>query len=231
MSLPWDYGKDSEESQDLKDLLLDRRTENFNGERFWSFDTLCQILTRDRVHKALAELWPEGGGINTYIDQIAPVYATAQDAQGKRPVRPSSEPKRFLKVFAILVLLDIPERIKDFIESDVSDNDLPLYMDREQPHPVIHRGNMQSLACFHSWRRFFEWQLQVNVPFLEVSKDDNNWVDYKTAALPWRRVTCECIRTFNTRDFRRIQCVEIDPGSHSFHHLLKNVSHSHRYEN
>ena len=153
---------DSEESDSAKDaqglggLLRSCSTEHPSGEGFWSFDTLCRVLTRDRVREVLAKSWPEEAGINTYIDQIAPVYETARDAQGKEPVRPSSEPKRFLKVFAILVLMDGPERIKDFIESDVCDSHLPLYMKPAggQLHLLKHEGDEQSPACFRRWRLF-----------------------------------------------------------------------------
>jgi hypothetical protein len=110
MSLPLAFGRNAKEDHDLKDLLLKHRSNNFKGETFLSFDTLCQIMTRDRAQKALSDLWPREE-VDTYIDLIAPVYTTAQDALNKSPVRPSSQPKRFMKVFAILVLLEVPERI------------------------------------------------------------------------------------------------------------------------
>ncbi|KAF9781929.1 hypothetical protein IL306_012697 [Fusarium sp. DS 682] len=164
MSLSLAFGKNAKEDHDFEDLLLEHRSNNFKGEAFWSFDTLCQILTRDRLQEALSNLFPKSE-VDTHIDLIAPVHATAQDALNKSPVQPSSHPKRFMKVFAILVLLQVPERIKDFIESDVSDNDLPLCMDRDElnPRPNIHKGNIQSLACFHQWNHrkldmFYETQ-------------------------------------------------------------------------
>ncbi|KAF4338665.1 heterokaryon incompatibility [Fusarium beomiforme] len=231
MSLFLAFEKDSEgdtdERHSLTYLLRRHKSVNFKEDSFWPFDTLCKILTRDRVKKALSELWPRVE-VDRYTDLISPVYATAQDAIGKDPVQPSLEPKRFVKVFGILVLLEVPERIKDFIDSDISDNDLPLGMDPadDQARPKIHEERMRSLVCFHKWSDleldfFYQKQWAFNVAFLE-EKGDCNWVDYKTAVLPWRRIPAEYRFTSNRSISWMTEYVEIDAGSHSFHNSLEN---------
>jgi len=151
------------------------------------------------------------------------------------PPPPSPEPS-YRKIFAILVSIERPSRIKYFVEEGVCDADLPLerYLPPERqraPHQrstqweLRRRSNLNTpLQCFKlkgiRWRhatvrRFEETQWQVLAPFL--SPDERRLPHHfkipERAILPfikWEKLP-------STGGFGQMYRVEIHPDHHAFH--------------
>ncbi|KAG6353677.1 hypothetical protein INS49_005386 [Diaporthe citri] len=166
-SLNWDEASDGTSSDgtytDLADLLLVSRSENLDFVSFWSFDTLCKVLTRDRVMQELRScknIFKNEDELESYVDRVGPVYGKIEDIPNSvNPCKPSSEPKRCLKVLAILILMEKVRSIKQFIDEGIHDGDLPLELRRTDE--CFRRWNILQLYSFN------RYQFEVNAPFFD----------------------------------------------------------------
>lgn len=207
---------------------------------FWPFDLLCQLLTRDRIVAALRTEGSHainGSKIDYYVDMIGPVYkSTADIPTDGDPCRPTLEPKRWLKILAILVLLDKLDSVKEFIDNDVSDNDLPL---RRGPGETLrdsfclfkHDGDTEPPACFRQWRLsemeyFYDAQWRVHVPFFEFQRGEHvmHYDLPSRTIFPWRSESMSDDREPYSGGFGTVRRVEMYPSSHQFSAAFMGVS-------
>ena len=145
----WDSDDEPWIRQGIIQLLNDSAIRDPAGIRRWRYGTLCRILTRERIREALGGIWSEVEA-DRVAHEIGPLYDTDDDARKKRAIQTAEEPKRFLKIFAILLFMDKPKAIKQFIESNTTDRDLPLDPEERKRRGLSHRPLP---ACFAGWRR------------------------------------------------------------------------------
>ncbi|KAK0750605.1 hypothetical protein B0T18DRAFT_389995 [Schizothecium vesticola] len=97
-----------------------------------------------------------------------------------------TQPKSFRKIMAILILMDKPNKIRRFLEADISDVDLPLEL-RQVPRPsgsakippkwelksIRAKDQAKTLRCFRRWKprameEFQKHQWTVLAPFFAL---------------------------------------------------------------
>lgn len=231
------------------DLLLDSSSLNLEFKSFWSFYALCKVLTRDRILQALQgsrDIFASADELESYANRIRPVYTEVKDILDSSILfKPSSKPESYLKILAILLLIDKVPSIKQFIDEGISDSDLPLELPKITPRNwnQVHSrktGVDKGLhEFFRHWRRtelyhFNQYQFEVTVPFFEYQP--GNAVHYNLpprTVLPWLAlgdmtddagVPRPLSGSLHVGGFGSIRQVRIDPSSHSFHELSSTVS-------
>ena len=151
---------------------------------------------------------------------------SASGTEDEKRSRDAQKPEEtsYRKIFAILLLIDRPSRIRSFIEEGVSDADLPLVKmprtNRLQGCLELRRKNSHTpLLCFKKWRgstvaRFEQRQWTVLAPFFARSNGKNNshlelepeeilpFTSWRVAADPG--------------GFGQVYRVEIHPDHHAF---------------
>lgn len=116
-----------QEPERLQDRLFSALIQSYQEKRgFFAKDQLSRILTESRVRNELAE----------HFDVSLPEEVIAQHAKtichGASPRNESSErddqpnTRTFIKIFAILVIIEKTESIIKLLEEGVNDSDLPL---------------------------------------------------------------------------------------------------------
>ncbi|KAM0810032.1 putative Protein kinase [Seiridium cardinale] len=130
----------------------------------------------------------------------------------------------YLKIMAILILIERPARIKLFIDADISDRDLPLFeCPKEkgtQRHGLCKKDSNVPLKLFDVWRRcsierFEEHQWIFLTPFFE-SADRKSVPHYQFSQkqiLPFKFSRKHDIREGG---FGWVHMVEIPPDHHDF---------------
>lgn len=242
----WDETALEETSDELEDLLWNSSSQAPWGPSFWSFNALCRVLTRDRVLQALQscrETFKNTDELESYIDRIRPVYGKAEDVPNSMvPCKPSSEPKRCLKLLAVLVLMDRTCSIKQFIDEGINDDDLPLKLpnitDRKRSLGLAKQVEEARKAdkCFRRWRSsaleiFDQFQFRVNVPFFDYQQGQVLHYDLPArTVLPWISLetadmdSAGGVRLISGGEHGQIRQVRIEPSSHNFHELSSAVS-------
>lgn len=228
-------GTNPREDVRLEDDLLLRCIQHNNGiDKFWSFDVLSRILTRDRIVDILHNTLHDEEA-KQCADCINPVYNNAEEASRVDLIFPSPKPKRFIKIFALLVYMGQEKYIKDFIEYDISDNDLPLHrLETPKATRLVVRGedDRNPIPLFRDWRLFMiesfcSMQYRFSVPFFEMDSRCGTVMHYDlppTTILPWRRDDTDVERLQEEMGgYGSVVRVEIDAGSHGFHQRLQEV--------
>src|SRR5262249_9018686 len=131
-----------------------------------------------------------------YCNQIVPDDSTDLDSSEQKETEHSSSKKRYLKVFAILILQEKGSYISKFIDFKVGDDDLPLVKFKDKKGRerglALSRDDTKPLMCFNGWHpcdcdNFFRNQWLVTVPFFGLGRD-NTIKHHELAAdtvLPW----------------------------------------------
>ncbi|KAF2964221.1 hypothetical protein GQX73_g9348 [Xylaria multiplex] len=230
-------------ADELADLFMERASYSAGRHcrRFWSFEILSRILTRERISKALGIEFFEDVGqsrrISSYVNKIGPVYDDDADIIEKGPFyRPPPESKRYLKVFGILVMIEMVQFIYDFIDNSIGDDELPLthpWLSQERDG-VGASKDKSSLDFMLGWPHsrayhFDDQQWQFLTPFFSLRDRDNHSITtvnhYKLKndiILPWIKVKGHQFMSASSI----IQRVTIDPGSHDFHVIGGSISFS-----
>ncbi|KAF2691223.1 hypothetical protein K458DRAFT_426577 [Lentithecium fluviatile CBS 122367] len=174
---------------------------------FWPEKLLRRILTRDRISDALQRLNGE-----PVTDIILPTTERS--------------PNEYLKIFAVLALMEQEDRIRDFINENVCDRDLPLVeYEGEETWKfmlALSQAPHRRLDFLRDWKvsereLFFRWQHCVNVPFLDFAPDRKSikHVDFPSGTImPWSSVAVVGEGGFST-----ILKVHIHPDCHEFQKL------------
>jgi hypothetical protein len=194
---PREYERD--EYKDLDDLIRMCGIKHADGESFWPLHQLEKIMTAERISDELLPILSEEDATSV-----------AKDIQA-----------RFLKVFAILVIIRKSECIGDFMNENVADTDLPLRNDQtHQSHLLFSDGSVvQGTRDWHAESResFLAKQHRMNPIILDMDRKDGKYsvrhIDlHPKAVLPITRRT-----SLNLRGgYSTFSSVDIDPHCHKF---------------
>lgn len=189
--------------------------EGVNG-RFWTNILLRHILTKQRIRNELKKQMSKlsDSQVDEYVEKI---YASPE----------GSPSKAYIKVFALLALLNRVRDIELFIEEEVNDLVLPIELKLGFVYPL--NNPKKRLRCFDHWEayqqeHFESTQWEVDTPYLESTKDQalTEFTLQPLAHRPWRKVS-------NTSDetlagaYATVVEVDIHPTAHSYQHLLNGV--------
>ncbi len=158
-------------------------------------------------------------------DQTWPVYDKRESALPDHTRHPRSE-KRFLKIMAILCLIDQPSKIRAFVQEGVCDSDLPLVWVPATPKPTERselrprRDLGRQLKCFERWKpvaidMFEQRQWAVLAPFF--GRDLRAQMQVPHYYLPNRIVLpFSERRDHDNGGFSDVYMVKIHPEHHDF---------------
>lgn len=204
--------------------------------RFWSFETLSRVLTRERILTALEIELSEEDFYRTrsYVYEIGPLYNNDADVARKGPFyRPPFGHKCCLRIFGILVIMSKVGDISHFINHGIDDDKLPLAnlqgffegtSDDEEGE-----GEYGELIDLLDWApstvyQFNELQWQFSTPCFSLHRATGA-IDYtfsRDTILPWIKVESKT----DQGGFGTVQKVTIDPGSHEFRTMQASDYHS-----
>jgi hypothetical protein len=218
---------------------------------FWSTKLLEEIMTRDRVIEALKTecrgIAPEN--VEFLAQAIVPMFDQEQKPkaviQSEILAIDSSEhqpyKKRYLKVFAILLLLSRGGDIGTFVSEGTCDQDLPLHLTIELGDFKLSRSgkDQAEIHCFdicgwlpHELEFFYATQWRLTVPYFQGPRSDGTVVHYSLhseAILPWCKIADDDQRSGLSDSvdmdggFATVKRINIDPSSHGFAEFLENV--------
>jgi hypothetical protein len=202
--------------EDLGDLL---RSYEIRGvdDTFLTYKLLGHILNEGRIEAELRHSSPQLNEqqINDYVGLI---------------LGTSEEPKvkDYLRIFAILLLIDRPGDIGSFINSGFNDHRLPIVV---RPNPIT---LLRKLACFQNWKpnwldAFLTFQWRVTTPFFDTTTNGKVLSLPLQTKKPWRISTATKSMTKDETvemagAYGTVTRVDIHPTSHAFQHLLLGVS-------
>jgi hypothetical protein len=219
---------DDNQGKSAAQLLREHQTQDINGLGFWSFPLLRHILSRDRVRNELRKY--SNIDVETYLDHIRP---------GVDPLL-ESDTSTYLKIFAILLLFDKGQEIVNFVRDGVSDQSLPLIRRPDTENYLVELCRMDapghSLECLQKLDTFyresfetFQWKLLV--PYFDLDENSNarHYSLKERTILPWckraKNPVSSTQQSKNDGGYAMVSCVKLDPLSHGFHGVLKEVCH------
>ena len=224
---------DDNDKTPLDELLRKFKIEDADecNPGFWSLQLLRRILSRDRILDELRN-YTDLENAETYVDYIRP----------ENDLLPESKTQTYLKIFALLVLSERGMEIENFVKEGLSDQNLPVCRHQGSPKEKFNlcrkdTPNLRPLKCFEKWkphgREWFETtQWQLLVPYFDLSpgyRAKHYPLDDK-AILPWRKRDARSLLSSqssqNEGGYASVSCVRIDPSSHGFSDVLKDVSRS-----
>jgi hypothetical protein len=133
--------------------------------------------------------------------------------------------KRYIKVFATLLYCGKGQAIAQFINAEVSDDDIPLveYTD-EAYNFLLGRGKTQAVGVPVARESFETWQHRFDVAFLGLNPDKTiRHVEIAShVILPW---TAYKSYDHEQGGYSRVYRAKIPSNSHGFHDVLRAVSH------
>lgn len=217
------------EATNEDDLQLDEllRENDVEGEPslFYPLKTVYRIFTRERV---LAQLRSYQALPNAeyYVDLIC--------AAGTEAGRPPP----YIKIFAILALIDKGDAIRDFIDAELTDETLPFYrydyLNAKRQHYLFLKGTDTPITAFKKWlpherSAFDTTQRMLLVPYLELGPG-NMVQEYNLSdrdVLPWCRSKSNGPESPNSSmvegAYGKVYCVDIHRDCHAFHQVLQTV--------
>jgi hypothetical protein len=127
--------------------------------RFWPLQVLQQIITKSALMITLSSysMSITPGSSTNSIDDLASLILS-----------------KYIRVFAILAIMEQDDKIRDFIDEEVHDADLPLRFDR-QGHDVVRNGAPdRPLKCFSILKNFerdmfLDYQWRMLAPYFKLS--------------------------------------------------------------
>ncbi|KAF2467328.1 uncharacterized protein BDR25DRAFT_267485 [Lindgomyces ingoldianus] len=203
------------DNESLGILLLDQRVqiENPRLEAFWPLGALKKILSEKRIATELRE----------YRKQNLDLFRGRNVTKLTNRIR-----SQYLKIFAILALLEKGQQIGAFIDEGVCDKDLPLIKTgtRYRFEISCRRSPDHSLSCFQTWKAyerdaFLNYQRQVNVPYFSCysGRTPVKHVEFPTQTiLPFIMYTSSM-----DGGFSNVSKVKIHPESHNFDGILEKI--------
>lgn len=225
-----------ENSNNLADRLRSSSIECADYyQTFLPFLTLSRILNKACIE---AHLKKEYGDLaSQYADQIGPLYADEADAYKEMPFKMPSGQKTYLRIFAILVMIEKEGKVHEFIQHRVCDDDLPLTLDIRQNAVFRKEGDENPLGCFRRFRPYqlesFEMcQWRFTAPFFHAPRDNIpvfHHVFHRRTILPWCRLNGSEVglkkfgRHITQGGYSTIQPIKIDKSSHEFEKVLRGV--------
>ena len=185
--------------------------------KFWTERLLRHILTTQRVRHELRkpEYMLKDLQVEEYVVRIHPSLA-------------SSFSTAYIKIFALLVLLDRVPDIKHFMNEQIDDQVLPIGINGDGVYPL--RQPARRLQCFDTWKpseqeHFEQYQWMIDTPYFHSSQGHplTELILQKSTRKPWRRVRRKDADRSDGAYGTVIQ-VEIHPTAHSYEQVLRGVS-------
>ncbi|KAF5586040.1 serine threonine kinase [Fusarium pseudocircinatum] len=225
-----------EDSPDLADRLRLSLVEGADDHQtFLPFLTLSRILTKACIEAHLKKQY--GDLASQYADQIGPLYADEADVPKDKPFPVSLGEHTYLRIFAILVMIEKEGEVHRFLQHRVCDGDLPLTLDIRKNAAFRKGGDEDPLSCFRRFRPYqlesFEMlQWRFTTPFFHAPTDNNRifYHDFhRRTILPWCRldkseVGLERLGRHVARGaYGTIKPIVIDKSSHDFEKVLQGV--------
>jgi hypothetical protein len=148
--------------------------------------------------------------------------------------------KRYLKIFALLLLSSRGRDIGTFVSEGICDQYLPLRRTIELGDPKLSRyeDGRTEIKPFeicqwlpHELDFFYETQWRLNVPYFEGPRSDGTvprYLFHPETILPWCEIADDDKSgRFGLSDFEggysTVKRINIDPSSHGFSQFLKKV--------
>ncbi|KAF4967205.1 hypothetical protein FSARC_5212 [Fusarium sarcochroum] len=208
--------------EDLGILLRDYQIEGIDGP-FWTDKLLRHILTKQRIRTELQT------PIHHFSDRQVREYV-----ERIRPSSQHSSSKIYLKIFTILLLVERPGDIGNFINAGFCDQELPITIRNRRACRM--RDTEKRLHCFDKWRitwieNFELNQWKVNTPYLSPTQDQSlaEFRLWPKAHKPWRRSISHGTETGidetdNSGAYGTVTRVDIHPTSHSYQQFLTGIN-------
>ncbi|KAH7152143.1 hypothetical protein B0J13DRAFT_619724 [Dactylonectria estremocensis] len=206
----------------LDSMLRDYEIEGVDG-RYWTEKLLRHILTRDRICAELkkTEYGVNGWQIQDLVDMVHPQVENAASVS-------------YLKIFALLILAERVEDLAKFIDGEVSDDKLPVIIQKGRRWPVCLKTKPhQPLSCFQhrgltDKEGFERNQWSVTVPFFDLTKENTckEFELHRSSIRPWRRLEESGINHDSGGSvgaYGTVARVQFHPTSHSFHEVLPGI--------
>lgn len=157
------------------------------SESFISDSEIWSYMTEDCVRLILNECEP-GSSTNERED----IADLAKTICGMPSSKTDTEFISYRKVFAILILMKMHNKIRDFISEQIHDNLLPLKYEgsHKNPSAILVPGSNTCNPCFEGWdtadaKSFLEWQMQFCAPFFKQGKRSYHYTFPSKIALPF----------------------------------------------
>ena len=185
-------------------------------DKFLTDKLLRHILTIQRIKDELRnpEYRIRGSQVDEYVAKIHPSSEASLAAS-------------YIKIFALLVLLDRVRDIGHFINEQVNDKVLPIEIRDEHVYPLSQPE--RPLRCFDTWKineqeHFEQSQWMVDTPYFHSTKDQplTELTLQRRTRKPWRQVRRKDAERSDGAYGRVIQ-VEIHPTAHSYQQVLRGV--------
>jgi hypothetical protein len=148
-----------------------------NHDSFWSSDLLGRILTRERIVEEL-ERYRRSHQCFRNRSSLSLAETILQGNGNPHGQSPSGVQSRYLKIFAVLLLIDKGRLIDTFVDARVVDGDLPLVNCNTTEKCLSMLSRQQApespLACFDPWKlhkreMFARWQHRLDIVFLGLA--------------------------------------------------------------
>ncbi|KAK1993004.1 hypothetical protein LX36DRAFT_270492 [Colletotrichum falcatum] len=170
--------------EDLRTALLNARVKSSEGPTFIPTSAVEELLTEEGVRRELGKSVPETP--SRELDEIARKICRRPGPDG------ASYSRGFRRVFAALILMSRPADIRSFIQSGISDNDLPLPKSRLR-QPLDGENSHKKAPLAVDWdqelrEQFLSIQWELLAPFFSQSKTNSKLRFYrldKNAVLPF----------------------------------------------
>lgn len=202
--------------EDLGDLLRSYEIQGVD-DTFLTYKLLRHILNKDRIEAELRRSSPQLNQ-QQIKNCISLILGTSEEAKVKG----------YLRIFAILLLIDRPGDIESFINSGFNDRRLPIVI---RPNPIT---LLRKRACFLDWGSaaldaFLTFQWRVTTPFFDTTTNGKVLSLPLQTRKPWQISTVtrgmakdEPVQMAGA--YGTVTRVDIHPTSHAFQDLLLGVS-------
>lgn len=196
----------------LSDALWRERVPHINGENhfFWPYPILKRLITRETITR-----------------QLHSIKIGLEDAEVCSNIILGIDKPLFLRVFAILVLVERSSDIQAFIDADLHDEIFPLVQGSEHYLPA--QICMAKLGWSHMQKDYFNInQLRISPRFFALREDyeAQHYDMPKGQMLPW--VLCRDSYGVHEETLSggcgQVVKYKIDSNSHGFAPLLEKVS-------
>jgi len=155
---------DDDGSISLGMQLRSSQIEHEDEDNFFSAKDISKILSRENIERELERL------------QLSKEISVDVILSNKPEMEPSQPQKgqTYLRVFALLLLLEREDEITQFVKDGVCDGILPVVPRQATQHTqhdlCLRSAPNKPLGCFKKWkiheREYFNnWQYRVSVPF------------------------------------------------------------------
>jgi hypothetical protein len=231
----------------LRELLKACQITHTDGfHKFWPDQLLRRALTRERVFEELESfradqnterlLW--GQHIQWYLQKLFPRESSNHNTEnGAENAIEASDRARnptlrsYIKIYALLVLCEKQPSLKEFIDADIHDDDLPFIQCKQGRlgsfRLALSRHQATEISCLRSWKcteveQFYGFQFNVLIPYFCSSTDPKapvKDVKYtKGAIMPWIK---DDLSRQERGGYGIVSCIRIHSACHGFRSLAQ----------